>query len=815
MRLPFLDSASGLRPFAAFVGVTVVLGAVFGRSLHITLAAEHEQPRRSSVDVLPTPDYDIVDRQGRTLALSVRQLDLVASPRALWQAHTPRRIAGALALALGEPDSEDQLLAELLPDADQAGVIRVDPRLILLDDEARLRVEYWIRGRDADGIQRRPHLHGIWTEEVAAGLWQLCWEPALLLSEEQRRSRGGGGDSDPVPLLWTRRLADELAACIWPETAVARHGDPEGLKRQRGDVWAALMPNAERVIRRDLRGPQAGAVLAALAEQGVQLHQMRLDFRHERRYPVRSAGEADAFEVVGRWRFVDRPTALALACAELGVPDLAHCPDPLREKVQRRAAALLDLRHPSSGLERLAGDLLAAPEWSALAARPAVYRYRRDQPVHRRARHYYLGEVPESEPPRVVSTLDATLQAFATHLLEETVAQSRAALAMAMVVELGSGDVLAVAGHSPYRVAEFLPTWHVFTPGSTFKTVVMAAALEEGVVRPEEEFFTHNGSYRIEGSRRPPIREAENSPTGYVSASMGLARSVNAVMAQIGMRMNDRAFHDYLRALGYGQRTGVGIGVERSFALPELPWRRDWSQASISFGHELGVNLWQHAAGLAAILEGGEARPLRLLREVRRDGSAWDVERPVGRRVFSAATCRTVRGMMELGAREGTGAPLLRREQQAGTPLVFGSKTGTAQKVPTEACLHNELRRNQENHERDALGLPPIPFQEARAWPKPGHSECYTSSICLFGRVPGEEREVMVLLLVEEPRGSRRFGSQVAGPAAVELLKEALGLTFKGKELALELDPTGFAQSPIQERNADDLPWAAEVPPAW
>src|SRR5690606_35122317 len=224
-------------------------------------------------------------------------------------------------------------------------------------------------------------------------------------------------------------IADELARCLWPDTAVGAQGDPAVLVAQRRRIWAALMPCAERLVLGDLTAAEAGELLAVLEKEGVQLHQLRLAFRHQRRYPVRNGdAQADAFEILGRWRYVDHPTALAMACAEMGIPSAAHCPDPLLPNLRRRVGALLDARHPSSGLERLAGDLMTDPTWGFLAAQPAVYRFRRDQPVHRRARHYYFDELPETEPPRVVSTIDAELQAWSQHLLEETLEQSDAAL---------------------------------------------------------------------------------------------------------------------------------------------------------------------------------------------------------------------------------------------------------------------------------------------------------------------------------------------------------------------------------------------------
>src|SRR5690606_19515207 len=140
----------------------------------------------------------------------------------------------------------------------------------------------------------------------------------------------GGGDSTLLPLLWTRRIADELARCLWPDTAVGVQGDPEALVEQRRRIWAALMPCAERLVLGDLTAEDAGKLLAVLEKEAVQLHQLRLAFRHQRRYPVRSGdAEADAFEILGRCRYIDHPTALAMACAEMGIPSAAHCPDPL------------------------------------------------------------------------------------------------------------------------------------------------------------------------------------------------------------------------------------------------------------------------------------------------------------------------------------------------------------------------------------------------------------------------------------------------------------------------------------------------------
>jgi hypothetical protein len=86
------------------------------------------------------------------------------------------------------------------------------------------------------------------------------------------------------------------------------------------------------------------------------------------------------------------------------------------------------------------------------------------------------------------------------------------------------------------------------------------------------------------------------------------------------------------------------------------------------------------------------------------------------------------------------------------------------------------------------------------------HARCYTSSICVFGRVPNDPRELMVLIVVDEPRGKERFGSRVAGPAAQRVLAEALGLTHNGAAPSLEVAP-GFGASALAVLPSSQVPW--------
>jgi len=791
MKRPNFESASGLRPASAYLMIGLALVVVCGRSWVLACEEEHHQPRGSErVDVLPAPDFDLVDRERRVLAQSVQRMDLRLSPRSMWQAHTPDAMAEKVADLLGEEFTREELLAAFLPSA-QGGVIRVADEAWRLDFASARRLEAWAHEL---GIDRELSL----VRQGERPLWEVHWRPAELLSRETR-ARVARGEEAPSPIEWTRRLADGLLAARDPQLADAERPPTfRERERRRSRVWRAFLPCAHTVALRGLPPGSVLGLLELLDAESVQAHQMSIEFEHERVYPARAGSELGAaWQVLGRWSYLSEDAARR-AARELE-------DDP--EGRGRLARELLDVKHPRNGLEGVAADLLAAEAFRFIDPTPASYRYRRCVPVLEEARRYFYGDECESSTPQILTTLDGELQEFLQAVLEETVAEHDAAASLGIVVEVETGDVLAVGGASAYEVAEFLPTWHLFSPGSTFKVVAMTTALEAGVVHKDEVFDTFDGHYNVPSSRRV-IREARGAPRGRIPAWEAISRSVNAVLVQIGMRVPAPFFREKLLALGYAEPPGVGVGVERAGYLPELPWSPAYTHASVSFGHELSVTLWQHAAALATILRGGVPRPLRVVTAVEWEDEHHRLRLEEGPRVYSRASCRTVRSMMAEGARTGTGRHLAKRERESGTPIELLSKTGTTEKEPGAPCLHLELERNQHNASLPGGRQDPgfVTFTEMKARPRPHRRSCYTSSICLVGRVAGEERELMVLFVVDEPRSKLKFGSDVAGPAAMKALKEALGLTRGGEPVAeraaVRVD-YGYAEEPPGE----DLPW--------
>lgn len=761
-----LQSASGLRPASAFVLIGLVLLLVGARAARIALFDEGEQPCNLTQLPVPPVTFDILDASGVPMALSVECLELVMSPNAMWQAHTPDKLAGLLSAALGPTCPRERLLERMLPDA-KSGLIHVDSAPFLMNAGQARAVHAWIArgGRDPDADPLR--IDGMWVEPTnRPGEYDLVWDPVRVLSETSRTLHKARNTVD-----WSRRIATDLIACLQGDDALEKLDSEEALNAERKRIWDALMPSQYKSVLKDVAPSVALEIFDILKEERVRKHQMELVRNAKRMYPVRSdQWEDPPVAVLGRWGTLEPEQARARARAELLLPDDAYCSDQDLDRLRILTVAKIYQPSPMCGLELLCDRLLASDVWqSTLERRPEEYTFLANQVPRQPLQRYFQELIPASPTPTVITTLDIGLQRMMRAQLEKLVEVHKPALAMAIALEVESGKVLAVDAIDPYDTGGFLPLVHTFTPGSTMKVVIMASALEAGVIRPETPFNTFNGAIKI-GPRT--IREAEGARSGWISAAEGLAFSINAVLVQIGLRVPAETLHQNFLSLGYAQYPRAGLGGERPGRIPSLPWKDAYEHASVSFGHELSATLWQHAAGLATVVRGGEYRPLSLIEAVEQNGVRQAVPVPTARRVFAPATCEEVREMMHLGAREGTGRNVYCPD------IVMGTKTGTAQKVSDELCLHVELAHNRAHGCHGARAC-----RKELAGQKDHRGFCYTSSMCAFGHLPDSPREVMVLVVVDEPRGGKKYGAEVAGPAAVAILREALGLTRGGSSV--------------------------------
>jgi cell division protein FtsI/penicillin-binding protein 2 len=297
-----------------------------------------------------------------------------------------------------------------------------------------------------------------------------------------------------------------------------------------------------------------------------------------------------------------------------------------------------------------------------------------------RRRWYERSEQAADTGASLVLTLDEKIQYIAEKELAAAIAKTHAQAGAIVVQDPNTGELLAVAnwptfnpnqpGETPAEARMDRAIAATYEPGSTFKIVTVAGALEEGITRPDEVVDCQNGAIYIAGHR---IRD--HKPFGLLTVSQILAKSSDVGAIKLGLRLGAPKLYEYIRAFGFGRPTGIELpGETRGLLKPADKWTPA-SVGAISMGQEVGVTSVQLISAFSTIANGGVLHPARIVRETRRGGQAIPARAEPGTRVISPTTAATLRRMFEGVVLEGTGS-LARLDGYSAA-----GKTGTAQKI--------------------------------------------------------------------------------------------------------------------------------------
>jgi cell division protein FtsI (penicillin-binding protein 3) len=297
----------------------------------------------------------------------------------------------------------------------------------------------------------------------------------------------------------------------------------------------------------------------------------------------------------------------------------------------------------------------------------------------------WFGSVEKQPEPgqNVVLTIDEQIQYIAERELAAQMQQTHAEAGTVVVENPHTGEILALANYptfNPNLSREIKPqslknhaVSDVYEPGSTFKLVTLAAALEEKLTRPSEVFDCQMGSIVVNG-----MRIHDDKPWGNLSVSEILAHSSEVGAIKIGLRLGDDRFYKYIRGFGFGQQTGIELpGETRGLTKPVSRWSKV-SIAAISTGQEIGVSPLQLAAMVSTIANDGVRLPPHIVAAAIQPQLAPQTvafHPGEGIRVLSTTTAAEMKQMMQGVVLTGTGRKaILEGYSSAG-------KTGTAQKV--------------------------------------------------------------------------------------------------------------------------------------
>lgn len=298
-----------------------------------------------------------------------------------------------------------------------------------------------------------------------------------------------------------------------------------------------------------------------------------------------------------------------------------------------------------------------------------------------RQRWFDRSENSADKGDNVVLTIDQTIQFIAEKALASGIARTHAKGGSVVVQDPNTGELLAVADwptFDPNDAGNYRPEDRVeravadaYEPGSIFKTILLSAAIEEGVARPSELVDCQMGSIVVAGRLIH-----DHKAYGLLSVEQILAFSSDVGSIKVALRLGAPKYYEYIRSFGFGQPTGIKLPGENRGLLRPLD---DWTATSIGYtaiGQELSVTPVQMISAESAIANGGLLRSPQVIRKVVRGGEVMLQGQPDPRRVIDERTAATMREMMEQVILQGTGKGFAQ-------PLGYtaAGKTGTAQKI--------------------------------------------------------------------------------------------------------------------------------------
>ncbi len=389
------------------------------------------------------------------------------------------------------------------------------------------------------------------------------------------------------------------------------------------------------------------------------------------------------------------------------------------------------------------------------------------------AKRHALGS-HESEPipgENLVLTIDSQIQFMAEQALDHNMERTHAETGTVVVQDPHTGQILALAVRPTFNPNDFrhatadLRRNHavsdVYEPGSTFKLVTYSAALEEKVATPDGMVDCGGGQINVAGRI---VHDAPGEHMGNVTVTKALEESSDVGAIRLAERMKPETFYKYIRAFGFGDRTGIELpGETRGILKPVRRWHPD-TIGSIPMGQEVAVTPVQLVTMVSTIANGGTYLPPHLLLastdEVKGSPKLkpaafhpeYDIPNPLpdgAHRVISTLTAAEMRKMMEGVVLNGTARHAVQLNGYSA-----GGKTGTAQKIDPRTRTYSKTK--------------------------------FVASF--VGFAPVNNPAVTIAIIMDSPDHSMHFGAEASAPVFQELAQEIL--EYLGVPHDNELRPT-------------------------
>lgn len=384
-----------------------------------------------------------------------------------------------------------------------------------------------------------------------------------------------------------------------------------------------------------------------------------------------------------------------------------------------------------------------------------------------------MENMPDDYQPPVdgldlVLTIDSQIQTILERELDNADAQYNPDGLIAIAMDPKTGEILGMASRPNFNPSEFqhvapeiynrnLPIWSTYEPGSTFKIITLAAALEEDKVNLKEEHFYDSGRVEVGGSQLHCWKRGGHGSQTFLEV---VQNSCNPGFVELGERLGKEKLFEYIRDFGFGEKTGIDLVGEGTGILFKLENVGPVELATTAFGQGVSVTPIQQVAAVSAAINGGTLYQPYVVKELVNPDTEEVVMRknPVAKRkVISEETSKELRYALESVVAQGTGKNAFVDGYRV------GGKTGTAQKAQGGRYLEN-------NH-----------------------------IVSFIGFAPSDDPQIVVYVAVDNPKGTVQFGGTVAAPIVGNIIEDSMRvLKVSPRENQIEKETT-WLDTPMVE----------------
>lgn len=342
-------------------------------------------------------------------------------------------------------------------------------------------------------------------------------------------------------------------------------------------------------------------------------------------------------------------------------------------------------------------------------------------------------------------TINLELQEVVERELNNAVSKYNPDQALAIAMDPDSGEILAIASRPDFSPSEYqnytveeinrnLPVWMTYEPGSTFKIITLATALEENLVDLNNENFYDGGSVHVENARIKCWKAGGHGAQTFLQV---VENSCNPGFVNLGQRIGKEKLFEYINKFGFGEKTGVDLNGESKGILFKLENVGPVELATTAFGQGVSVTPIQQIRAVSAAINGGYLyKPyiVKSLNEPETNNVIKNFDKEVVRKVISEEASEKVRYALESVVTNGTGRNAFIDGYRV------GGKTGTAQKV------------------------------------KDGRYMVGNYIVSFIGFLPANDPEIVVYVAIDNAKGISQYGGTVAAPIARSILLESIDI---------------------------------------